>query len=371
MMAKKISSYLQRAEELSAIIRSGEKNDLPIQSFQKTFVKNDVEVHWDDIAGLENAKNAIKEAVILPQMFPQLFVGKRQPWKGILLYGPPGTGKSFLARAVATESNSTFFSISSSDLVSKWQGESEKLVRNLFEVARSKSPSVIFIDEIDSICGTRGEGNENDSGRRIKTEMLVQMQGVGKDNSNVLVLAATNTPWSIDMAIRRRFEKRIYIPLPEADARKELFFLHGGQEIQMLFESNPSISNQLVDSTQGFSGSDISIVVREALMGPIRLCQRAKQFEQNGTKFTPLKVYPNCSKCPPNISNRPNKGIKCHTCGAVAMTIYDITHDQDLVIPHPTEEDLSNAVSKTSPSVSSKDLGQYHMWTKQFGIDGC
>lgn len=102
-------------------------------------------VKWDDVAGLEGAKEALKEAVILPARFPQLFVGKRKPWKGILLYGPPGTGKSYLAKAVATEADSTFFSVSSSDLVSKWQGESEKLVRNLFELAREKKPSIVFI----------------------------------------------------------------------------------------------------------------------------------------------------------------------------------------------------------------------------------
>ncbi|CAG8742809.1 17922_t:CDS:2, partial [Acaulospora morrowiae] len=114
-------------------------------------------VHWDDVAGLDSAKEALKEAVILPIKFPQLFTGNRKPWSGILLYGPPGTGKSYLAKAVATEANSTFFSVSSSDLVSKWMGESERLVKSLFEMARESKPAIIFIDEIDSLCGQRGE----------------------------------------------------------------------------------------------------------------------------------------------------------------------------------------------------------------------
>jgi vacuolar protein-sorting-associated protein 4 len=136
-------------------------------------------VKWDDVAGLQGAKDALQETVILPTAFPQLFTGKRKPWRGILLYGPPGTGKSHLARACATEADATFFSISSSDLVSKWMGESEKLVRTLFEMARSSLPAIIFIDEVDSLCGARGGSGESEAANRIKTEFLVQMDGVG------------------------------------------------------------------------------------------------------------------------------------------------------------------------------------------------
>merc|ERR550537_965087 len=120
-------------------------------------------VRWDDVAGLKSAKDALQETVILPTTFPQLFTGKREPWHGILLYGPPGTGKSFLAKACATEADATFFSISSSDLVSKWMGESERLVRQLFEMAREEKPAIIFIDEIDSLCGSRSEGDSDAS----------------------------------------------------------------------------------------------------------------------------------------------------------------------------------------------------------------
>ena len=178
-------------------------------------------VKWDDVAGLLEAKKSLYEALVMPIQMPDFFTGNVEPWKGILLYGPPGTGKTFLAKACATECDSTFFSISSSDLMSKYVGESEKHIKELFRLANEKAPSIIFIDEIDSLCGSRTEG-ENESSRRVKTEFMVQMQGVGKTNEKVLVLGATNLPWSLDSALRRRFEKRIYIPLPEEEAREAL-----------------------------------------------------------------------------------------------------------------------------------------------------
>ncbi|XP_048231961.1 protein SUPPRESSOR OF K(+) TRANSPORT GROWTH DEFECT 1 isoform X2 [Ricinus communis] len=241
-------------------------------------------VKWNDVAGLESAKQALQEAVILPVKFPQFFTGKRKPWRAFLLYGPPGTGKSYLAKAVATEADSTFFSVSSSDLVSKWMGESEKLVSNLFRLARDSAPSIIFIDEIDSLCGQRGEGNESEASRRIKTELLVQMQGIGNDDHQVLVLAATNTPYALDQAIRRRFDKRIYIPLPDLKARQHMFKVHLGDTPHNLTESD---FEHLARRTEGFSGSDISVCVKDVLFEPVRKTRDAKYFMKisDGTWF--------------------------------------------------------------------------------------
>ncbi|KAH8071429.1 hypothetical protein JL721_4407 [Aureococcus anophagefferens] len=175
---QRVDGYMKR-EDLKGNDKEGDDDETSKLKGQlaSAIVTEKPNVAWADVAGLEGAKDALKEAVILPRKFPQLFVGKRQPWRGILLYGPPGTGKSFLAKAVATEADAQFFAVSSSDLVSKWQGESERLVKNLFEMARHEEHAIIFIDEIDSMCGSRSEG-ESDATRRIKTEFLVQMQGV-------------------------------------------------------------------------------------------------------------------------------------------------------------------------------------------------
>eukprot|EP00595_Chromulina_sp_UTEXLB2642_P001625 CAMPEP_0196764086 /NCGR_PEP_ID=MMETSP1095-20130614/5342_1 /TAXON_ID=96789 ORGANISM="Chromulina nebulosa, Strain UTEXLB2642" /NCGR_SAMPLE_ID=MMETSP1095 /ASSEMBLY_ACC=CAM_ASM_000446 /LENGTH=373 /DNA_ID=CAMNT_0042118713 /DNA_START=260 /DNA_END=1381 /DNA_ORIENTATION=- len=328
-------------------------------------------IKWEDVAGLEGAKEALKEAVILPTRFPQLFTGKRKPWKGILLYGPPGTGKSFLAKAVATEADATFFAVSSSDLVSKWQGESERLVKQMFELARESKPSIIFIDEIDSLCTARSEG-ESESSRRIKTEFLVQMDGVGNTHGGVLVLGATNIPWELDPAMRRRFEKRVYIALPEAHARAIMFKLNLGDTPNSITEQEFQL---LGDKTEGYSGSDIAVVVREALMEPLRRCQLARQFIRVDGKYLPCDEYPNCPYCPMELSNEMigsplyTTAKTCVNCNSIRISLYDIKTDE-LQVPLISYNDFMKALKKAHSSVGPDELLQFVKWTEDFGQEG-
>ena len=302
------------------------------QILQDIVVHGD-EVHWDDIAGLNSAKNSLKEAVVYPFLRPDLFMGLRQPVTGMLLFGPPGTGKTMLARAVACESKSTFFSISASSLTSKYLGESEKLVRALFTIARKMSPSIIFVDEIDSILGSRNQDGENESSRRIKNEFLIQWSALsnaaaGKidkrgskfiDDKRVLVLAATNLPWSIDEAARRRFVRRQYIPLPEDETRLV-------QIKKLLAHQKHTLTDKdfitLIELTRGYSGSDITSLAKDAAMGPLReLGDQLLHTERENIRPIELK-------------------------------------------------DFKNSLEYIKPSVSKEGLEKYEEWASQFGSSG-
>lgn len=272
--------WKRRTDELLKNLPRGVDKQAAQQILNEIVIQGD-EVHWADVAGLDVAKSALKETVVYPFLRPDLFMGLREPARGMLLFGPPGTGKTMLARAVATESKSTFFAISASSLTSKFLGESEKLVRALFQLAKLLAPSIIFVDEIDSLLSSRG-GGEHEASRRIKTEFLIQWSDLQKaaagrdmsdkekekgDATRVLVLAATNLPWAIDEAARRRFVRRQYIPLPEGWVRKQQVQTLLGHQKHELSERD---LDRLVKLTEGFSGSDITALAKDAAMGPLR-----------------------------------------------------------------------------------------------------
>ncbi|KAI5084206.1 hypothetical protein GOP47_0001141 [Adiantum capillus-veneris] len=224
-------------------------------------------VNWDSIAGLDKAKQTLMEMVTLPIRRSDLFTGLRKPARGLVLFGPPGNGKTLLAKAVASESSATFFCISASSLTSKWVGEGEKLMRALFGVAKVRQPSVIFIDEIDSIMSARSS-NEHEASRRLKSEFLIQFDGVmSNDEDRVVIMGATNRPEEIDDAVRRRLVKRIYVPLPSFGTRKELL----SKLLRGTAYSLPQADiERIAHATDGYSGSDLHALCQEAAMMPIR-----------------------------------------------------------------------------------------------------
>jgi len=227
-------------------------------------------VHWGDIGGLENVKKELKEAVELPLRRPEVFakMGIR-PVKGILLVGLPGTGKTMFAKAVATETEANFISIKGPEVLSKWVGESEKAVREIFRKARMTTPCIVFIDEIDSIASQRGGGDDNGSrvaGRVVDT-LLTEMDGLA-DLKNVVVIAATNRPELLDIALMRggRFDRIIEIPVPDEKARVEIFKLHA-KSMPLAKEMDMT---EFAKKTDGYTGADIENVCREAGMSAIR-----------------------------------------------------------------------------------------------------
>lgn len=238
-----------------------------IELIKNEIMHSKASVSWDDIAGLEYAKKIIKEVIVYPMLRPDIFTGLRRPPKGILLFGPPGTGKTLIGKCIASQSKSTFFSISASSLTSKWIGEGEKMVRALFAVARVYQPSVIFIDEIDSLLTQRSE-TEHESSRRLKTEFLVQLDGAATgEEDRMLIVGATNRPHELDEAARRRLVKRLYVPLPEVQARKQII---NTLLITIPHNLTEEDVNDVAERSKGYSGADMSNLCKEASMGPIR-----------------------------------------------------------------------------------------------------
>jgi len=273
----RVKNYISRAEAVNSILEKNKSKKGKTKRAKSSSNEDDEERGFDKIAGMEHVKQSMREAVILPKIHPQLFTGKRVPWKGILLFGPPGTGKTFLAQALSEEADVEFVSVSSSDIVSKFQGESERAIKAIFENARkSKKPTVIFIDEVDSIGGSRDtkNGSNAEASRRLLTELLKQMDGVGSADRGITVIGATNHAEEIDSALRRRFEKRLYVPLPGIKSRLRIFELNFGTD-KSLHSLSRADYIKLAKITKGYSAADITTICNEALMMPIRECLRS------------------------------------------------------------------------------------------------
>jgi transitional endoplasmic reticulum ATPase len=252
-------------------------------------------VEWSDIGGLEQVKQELREAVEWPIKHPEAFkrMGIKPP-KGILLYGPPGCGKTLLAKAVATESEANFITIKGPEIFSKWVGESEKAIREIFRKARQAAPCIVYFDEIDAIAPIRGLGfGDSVVTERVITQLLTEMDGI-QSLENVVVLASTNRPDMLDPALLRpgRFDRLIYVPPPDYEARLEIFKVHTRN---MPLAEDVDLQ-QLAKMTEGYSGSDIEAVCREAGMLALRENINAERVEMRHFVEALKRVYPSITE---------------------------------------------------------------------------
>jgi vacuolar protein-sorting-associated protein 4 len=290
---------------------------------------------WSDVVGLEQAKHAITNSMVLPRQFPHLYQNTELARTTCLLYGPPGTGKSFLARVAADELDCTFYSISVSDIMSKWVGESEQTVHQVFVDARDNAPSVLFFDEIDAITSSRGE-NMADGSRRVVSQLLVEMDGVGYDNTGVLILGATNHPWDIDAAILRRFTVRVFVDLPDTKSRSTLLR-------QLLpADAHAFDADQLTamaEQTQGYSGADLRAVINGTLLRRGQLLQEACFFYQEDGCWRPCTSdHPQAQSY--RVDELPSKQVR------FALLVYD---------------DVLDAI-RSHPPAPNQQLERYASW---------
>ena len=295
-------------------IHDKEEDEMDQKIESEIMVKNP-KVKFSDIIGMEEMKQTLYEIIVVPTIRPDLFTGIRKPQRGILLFGPPGTGKTLIAKAIASECNSTFFNISASSLTSKWVGESEKTVKSLFKIAYKKVPSIIFIDEIDSILSKRSE-SENEATKRLKTEFLIQFDGLGSNaNARLLVIAATNRPMDLDEALLRRLPKRVYCGPLDENGRFEFI-----KKVINRVEVNLSDDDirDIAKKTNDYSNSDLMELCREAAYQPVRELSMEEIMKVN--KFRPL-----------------------------------------------VKQDLLNAVQKIRGTLSKKVRDELQKWNEQFG----
>ena len=287
------------------------QHEAATQQKRKPFLVDTPDVTFEDVAGMYEVKEVVRDKVIYPRVYPHLFkTFRKKSGGGILLYGLPGTGKTMIAKAIAKDTGAKMFTVKPSDLLSKWFGNSEKNVRKLFLAARSERNAVIFFDEIEGFAGSRD--SDSDSMNRVVGELLTQMQGVtdSNDEDRILLIAATNRPWDIDSAFLRpgRFDERIYVPLPDLEARKviirnSILGVPGNEDVDV---------DGLAQETEGFNGADVEY-----------LCEKAKEI-----------------------------AIRRVIAGSMKNKKF-------------TKEDFDRALKEVRSSVAKKDISRLESWEKE------
>ena len=307
-------------------------------------------VGFEDIAGNQYVKDLIKERVLLPLLAPTMFEkgrGKPRVWSRILLYGPPGVAKTMLAQAICREVSGTCFWVSLSDVTSKFIGESEKLLKLLFLLAEQRSPSVIVFDEMDSLVRKRS-GSESETERRIKTEFMRQMDSLGSD---VIVVGTTNMPWELDIAALRRFERKVLVPMPDLDTRRLIFQQHAGENHRLTEEELAVLARM----TEGYTGSDISIVCNEALLKPVKMLQTATYFKPmprpHGYDVDCDLFWTPCTSSEP---------------GAMRKSLTEIQPSQ-LLLRQADFDDFKASIANCKPTVSPNFVELYNKFLTKFG----
>jgi len=346
---------VQRKKEREVIEEEGKQFHEELRSL-KLSGEQLAKVKWDSIIGLDRVKQQLLLCTKLPLEMPHLFTGGMAMASSLLLYGPPGVGKTQIMRALAYESGMAFFPVSTASLISKYVGDSAKYVRALFEVVKEAKPCILFIDEIDALCLDRESGHQNGESTRAVTELLIQMDGITReDMTGVVMVGATNLPWKLDAGVLRRLTRRFYVPMPDVEARLLLL-----RHYLALYPSEigPPLEEEVLwrmaDLTNGYSGSDIANLVNSAYQYTVELITEAKHFKA-------VRMGEDFYIQPSSEANEPN----------VRALLYGAVPDKSRIRPPAINEDhLRRAMVEIRPSVDPERVEAYESWTRNYGTKG-